>query len=507
MKLLSGLADAARCAWALVYWNSRKTLFVLGGRRGNAPCQNPSDIGGPGGVRCDACLDMAVAMRFRRVCPLLVAGADGRGAFCSVAADRVRPFWGRAAGVFCVAAVLLYLGAATFAFVGMRATGVATLSWRQVAWPGAWHEIPQERSKYFFHQALLACARRDYPAAYQSMVTALAQNPYHYDARLLVAQYAAYSGESLGSDRLFALVEAEFPEQRERTAITYHDTLLAVGRYEVLARHCLKQAQAEASRPAWVNSLLLSINLGRLGSAFVAENQAEVAQLGADAARLVKAAAAMSSGDSAAALAALRYTFTAPVNDGYVLQQLQLLLKVGAPVDAEMAWTVNSSKLPEFDRLLSRSWIDAGQGYGALAAMQFSALVERAKGPAEWDKLAATLVMQPNREALGYWHRRALLAGEQVTHEQASLLWLAALVCGADVERDTWSRYLAERLRVVYPPIKSVNFNSSSGAELGSVPFLVGLAPLGRNTIASLYWRMQPTSPPVPPAAAKPRRN
>jgi hypothetical protein len=321
----------------------------------------------------------------------------------------------------------------------------------------------------------------------------------------LVAQYAAYAGESLGSDRLFALLEEGFPEQRERTAITYHDTLLAVGRYEVLARHCLKQAQAEASRPAWVNALLLAVNLGRLGPGFVAENQAEVAQLGADAARLLQAVAAMSTGDTAAALAALRYTFTDPVNSGYVLQQLQLLLKVGAPVDAEMAWTVNSPTLPEFDQLLSRSWIDAGQGYGALAAMQFSALVERAKGPAEWDKLAATLVRQPSREALGYWHRRALRAGDQVTQEQASLLWVAALVCGAEVERDLWSRYLAERLRVVYPPIKDVNFNSSSGAELGSVPFLVGLAPLGRNTIASLYWRMQPLAPPVPPTSVKPR--
>ena len=111
------------------------------------------------------------------------------------------------------------------------------------------------------------------------------------------------------------------------------------------------------------------------------------------------------------------------------------------------------------------------------------------------------MVRQPNREALGYWHRRALLADDQVTHEQAILLWVAALVCGAEVERDLWSRYLAERLRVVYLPIKEVNFNSISGAEVGTVPFLVGLAPLGRNTIASPYWRMQP------PVAVKPRRN
>jgi hypothetical protein len=167
-----------------------------------------------------------------------------------------------------------------------------------------------------------------------------------------------------------------------------------------------------------------------------------------------------------------------------------------------MAWTVNAPTLPEFDRLLSRCWIDAGQGYAALAALEFSALVNRADGLAEWDKLAATLVRQPNLEAFGYWHRLALQAGDQVTHEQASLLWVAALVCGAETERDLWARYLAERLRVRYPPIKAINFNSTSGAELGSVPFLVGLAPLGRNTIASLYWQM---TPPTAPPALKPR--
>ena len=503
MKLLSGLADAVRCAWALVYWNTRKTLFVLGGRRGNAPCQNPSDIGGPHGVRCDACLDLAVALRFRRVCPLLVAGPDGRGGFCSVPASRVRPFWGRALAVFGGGALLLYLGGATLAFVGLRATGVTTLSWTQVAWPGLWREIPQERSKYFLRQGLLACVRRDYPAAYRGMVTAVALDPYNYDARLLVAQYAAYAGENLVADRLFALLSEGFEGQRERTAVTYHDTLLAVGCYDALARHCLQQAQVQATRPQWVNALLLALYQGRLGPGFVAENNAAVDQLGPDAGRLVQAVAALSAGDPAGAVLALRHTLAPATAGAYVLPQIQLLLKIGAPADAEMAWTVNAQTLPEFDRVLARCWIDAGQGYGALAALEFSALVDRASGPVEWDQLAATLVIQPNREALGYWHRRALRAGDQVTREQASLLWVAALVCGAEVERDVWARYLAERLRVVYPSLSGVNFTSNRGDEVGSVPFLVNLAPLGRNTIASLYWRM---TPPVPtPVILKPR--
>jgi hypothetical protein len=202
--------------------------------------------------------------------------------------------------------VLLYLVGATFAFLGIRATGVDTLSWRQVAWPRAWKEISQERSNYFYRRALQACARQDFPAAYQSMVTAVVQDPHNYAARLLLAQYAAYAGESLGSDRLFGLLDTGFPEQRERTAITYHDTLLAVGRYQVLARHCLRQAQEGSACSAWVNGLLLAMNLGRLGPAFLAENQADVTQLGAHAGRLIQAVAAWSAGDVAASVAALR---------------------------------------------------------------------------------------------------------------------------------------------------------------------------------------------------------
>ena len=395
-------------------------------------------------------------------------------------------------------ALVLYLIGATLVFVGMRKTGMTTLTWPQVAWPGAWAQIPRERSQYFFKQALLACARRDYPAAYQSMITAVAEDVQNYDARLLVAQYAAYAGEAPGSDRLFDRLEADFPAQRERTAITYHDTLLAGGRYETLARYCLQRSQAESpARPAWVSSLLLAMNLGRLGPGFVAENQSGVAQLGPDAERLVQAVASLAVGNEAEALAALRHASTPPVDGTYVIQQIQLLLKMGASVDAEMAWTVNAQTLPEFDRLLARSWIDAGQGYGPLATLELAAVVDRAKDPTEWDKLAASLVMQPNREALGHWHRRALDAGNQVTREQASLLWVAALAGGAEAEAGIWARYMTEQLHMGYPPIKAVDFESNRGGEVGTVPFLVGITPLGRNTIASLYWRMTPPPPPL----------
>lgn len=502
--MLGWLADAGRCIWALLYWNTRKSSYVLTGRRGRCPCQNQSDVGAAGGVRCEASLHLNKSLRFRHVCPLVVAGPDGRGAYCSVPESQVRPFWGRAVVFFCGSAVMLYLAMATAVFIGMRGIGIESLSWHQVAWPGAWGEIRQERSRYFFQQALIACAQRDYQAAYRSMVTAVAQDPNNYDARLFTAQYAAYAGDALLSDWLFDQVLARFGEQGGRTAITRHDTLLAVGRYDVLALHSLNRAVADrAGRPTWVNSLLLAMKLGRLGPAFVAEHKETVAKLGADAARLVQAMAAISAGDDRSALATLRHAFAPEVEPAYVRLQIEMLLKIGAPVDAEMAWTVNARNFAAFDRLLSRCRIDTGQGYGSLAALQFSSLVNQAASPMDWDKLVATLVLQPDREAFGYLHRRAAKDPGSLTIETATLLWVAAVAVGATEERDYWARHTAATFRVTYPPIAAINFKSIHGDEKGTVPWLVGALPLPRMTIASLYWRVEPPLAPV----RKPSKN
>jgi hypothetical protein len=505
VRILGWLTDTLRCIWGLLYWNTRKSFFVLGRRRGTCPCQNPSDLGANHGVRCDASLDLNKGLRFRFVCPFVVAGPDGREAFCRVPASQVRPFWGRALAFFGISSVVLYLLLATTVFFGLRATGLTGLTWRQVAWPRAWGEIHQERSRYFFQQALLACARQDYDLAYRSMLTAVAQDRYNYEARLFTAQYSAYADQAIVSDRLFGQVSEEFPSQRDRTAVTQHDTLLAVGRYEALALHCLRQAAAggEGNLSSWTRSLLLALRLGRLGAGFVAEHQAEFAKLDSAAQRLIQAVAAIADGNAPAAQVSLRHVFASPVDPDIVAQQIQLLLLIGAPVDAEMAWTVNGQNLNAFDRLMARSWIDFGQGYRTLAALSFSSLVNQAKGLADWDKLVATLIMQPDRQAFASLHQRALKEASAVTQDMASLLWLAAVAVEANAERDYWRRYLADVFHAGYPPIERINFQSHQASLVGTVPWLAGSLPLSRNTILSLYWRLEPKVQPPPQAKNK----
>lgn len=494
MRALHWLEDAGRCIWALLYWNVRKSLYVFRGRSGRCPCQDPSDFGGKGGVHCEASRDLKNPLRFRRVCPLLVPGSYGRGAYCSVPANRVRPFWGRALLFFGAAFAVIYVAGVTTVFVGMRARGVDSLRWHQVAWPGLWKDVPRERSKYFFKRALQACARRDYQDAYRSMATALAEDPRNYDARLLMAQYAEFAGDFLTGDELFGRLMGEFPEARLRTAVTLHDTLLAAGRYGVLAGHCLRMAEADAAhRSTWVGSLLLAMHLGRIGPAFVTENDKALARLDTAARRLILAEARLAGGDAPAAVALLRGAFAPPVDGNYAIQQIRMFLRAGYPADAEMAWTVNTRGLDEFDRRLARCWVDHGLGYLTLSEMEFSSLADRVSTvPAALDKLVATLVMQPDRESFLQLHRSLLKTPAAPGVEVVAGMWLAALVCGADRERDYWARQSLERFRQVYPGVEAVNFRSVDATKNDTVPFLAGFAPFGRETVMSLYWRIEP---------------
>ncbi|MFA6287641.1 MAG: hypothetical protein WC661_09685 [Opitutaceae bacterium] len=489
-RFVHWLEDAASCVWALLYWNARKSLYVLGRRRGRCPCQDPSDAGTSGPAHCDAVLHLNKPMRFRHVCPLLVPGPGGKGAFCGVPADKVRPFWGRALKFFGGSLLVLYIAGTSVFFIGMRATGVNTLSWRQVAWPGAWGQITHERSKYFFKQAITACAAHDYQTAFRSMATALALDPHNYDARLLMAQYSEFAGEFLTGDRFFKSLLREFPETRARTAITFHDTLLSMGRHETLALHCLDMAGGDnPDHPTWTGSLLLAMHLGKLGPAFPAKHPDAIARLDPDSRRLVQAQALLNDGKVNEARAGLRHAFTAPVNANHVIQQIRMFLRTGSPADAEVAWTINARDLEPFDRQLARCWIDHGLGYASLAAMEFASLADGPQTEQTLDKLVATLVMQPDPDAFRALHRRMLAGQEAITLQAAGEMWLAALVCQAPKERDHWARICAERFLMDYPPISTIRFDSRDKEQKDTVPFLVNAGVFSRETINGLYWK------------------
>ena len=113
------ISDFFRFWWALFYWNTRKAWFRLhGAHRDSCPCQNFSDSGHALDSRCEAVVQWRNPGRFKRVCPLLTETKDGWR--CGVDAERVRPFWGRAAAYVGAALLTLYLLGSVAVFVVLR---------------------------------------------------------------------------------------------------------------------------------------------------------------------------------------------------------------------------------------------------------------------------------------------------------------------------------------------------------------------------------------------------
>src|SRR5271169_3677246 len=142
--MLAWLGDLGRLSWGLLYWNTRKTLFRFRGASGAAPCQHPSDSGVAGATGCEACVGWRDDGRFRRLCPLLTTSAEGRRV-CSVSADRVRPFWGRAVLFYGGSAAVVASASVISAFLAFWAVGYRVPLY-VVAWPPAWHRIPPARA-------------------------------------------------------------------------------------------------------------------------------------------------------------------------------------------------------------------------------------------------------------------------------------------------------------------------------------------------------------------------
>jgi len=91
---------------------------MRGAHRDDCPCQTYSDSGHALDSRCDAIVDWTQPARFRRVCPLLTQTPQGWR--CSVNAESVRPYWGRALLHASVAGLFLYLAGTLALYTVLR---------------------------------------------------------------------------------------------------------------------------------------------------------------------------------------------------------------------------------------------------------------------------------------------------------------------------------------------------------------------------------------------------
>jgi len=245
-----------RMGWALAFWNARKTIFVLRGRRGQCPCHNPSDSGRPLETGCEAVLQWRQPQRFRVVCPLLAAKPGG-GWVCSVAAGGVRPFWGRALGLAAATVAVAVILAAGGVFGTMRAIGYQ-VSLRQVIWPPAWRELRAVRAQLFVDQS-----REHYQAgrlreAVSALLTAHEVAPNDYRISMTLAQ-VAQAGSPSAADGIYVQMMKQHPEMHADTARVWFVSLLGRGRLAdvaALARRELSASPAQAE--VWTDALIFA---------------------------------------------------------------------------------------------------------------------------------------------------------------------------------------------------------------------------------------------------------
>ncbi len=253
--MLGWFADSFRFAWALLYWNTRKSWFRLGRGRVACPCQSPSDSGRAFETRCDACLNWERPERFSRVCPLLVRTPEGLR--CSANTPDVRPFWGVFVRYYGGAVLALYVAVVLTVFGFLRTIGYP-VSIVHVGWPPLWHRVGQARGWFYLTRAQKAFAAGNTREGLLYLSTSYEFDPENYDAGLALAkQYQLPHPER--SDEIFSKLLHEHAERRDLTAQQWFRALLARGDFDQLAPLAANEVLRDpAHASAWMRSLLFA---------------------------------------------------------------------------------------------------------------------------------------------------------------------------------------------------------------------------------------------------------
>jgi hypothetical protein len=251
--------DLGRLSWGLFYWNLQKSLFRARGASGEAPCQSPSDSGIAGLTGCDACLGWTDKSRFRRLCPLLEP-ATGTRHICSVAAEGVRPFWGRAfafygGSLFAVALVALVGVFSAYRVIGYRVPLYV------LAWPPAWHRVQQARADYYYRMALRSYAAGDVRKCFLALGQVYILDPDNINGARLLAQFAQIANPDY-SDAIYSRLLLLSRGDRDETAHAWFRALLARGDLAAMSGLSAKMLREGADHgPAWAQGLLFAEDL------------------------------------------------------------------------------------------------------------------------------------------------------------------------------------------------------------------------------------------------------
>lgn len=257
--MLGWLADSFRSAWALLYWNARKSWFRSHRDRAACPCQSPSDSGRAYETSCDACIHWHRPERFARVCPLLVRTKDGLR--CSANTEDVRPFWGIAVRRYGLAALALYAAGVLAIFGFLRSVGYP-ISIIEVGFPPFWDRIGRARGWFFLEQSRQSFAAGKTSAGLLYLANAYEFDPSSYEVGLALAR-AHQLASPMRSDEVFSRLLTEHPRFRSVTAQQWFRSLLSRGEFDQVAKLAAEEVKHSPKHGnAWMRALVFATQQG-----------------------------------------------------------------------------------------------------------------------------------------------------------------------------------------------------------------------------------------------------
>lgn len=484
------IADFFRFWWALFYWNARKTWFRLNGaHRDSCPCQNFSDSGHALDSRCIAVELWQKPGRFRRVCPLLAETKEGWR--CSVDAERVRPFWGRAAVFFSAALLVLYLFGSIAVYTVLHAVSYE-VSYRSVVWPPHWAELRGSQEKLHAARAQKALATGNFKAAILSLQTVCELNPRNYRAGITLASLVQIAGQPSIAEHIYARLMHDVPEQRAATAQIWIRPLLARGAYAQIKPLAIAMLSEDSNRrEAWLHALLFAARQTRDQEVLrpLLKNEHGLPNWCVE---LVGIEQLLLDGHVDQATSRLDRLHTRPAISYIPCYQVDRLLRIGRPEQAGKLLDAYGDRVPADEAAFLRVRAFRAQKWTSLIDSEYEALLSYPMTPRLAALFCASLLEQPAPELLARFLDRFMQHGPALNSETLPIYhasYLAALI-GGETDRanklvDAISRFTSSDARA----LRGLGVRLKSGAPQQQIAQLMPLVPLPLEAIYALHLR------------------
>ena len=426
--MIGWLGDFFRFWWGLFYWNLRKGWFRLhGAQRDDCPCQNVSDSGLALDTRCDAIIFWTQPGRFRRVCPLLKETPDGWR--CSVEAEGVRPFWGRAALYVAGALLALYVAGTVLAYAALRTAGY-DMSYLAVAMPTRWPEIRGSQERLYSARAQKALAKGDYHEAILSLEMVCQLNPRNYSAGLALAGLTQVAANPNIAEHIYERLMHDVPEHRVQTAQIWFRNLLGRGACDkIMPLAAAMLGEDPDQRGAWLNALLFAARQTH-DAGFLAGVLSQNPHLPEWCTEIIGTEQALLEGRLETALPRLTRVHRQPPANYLPYYQVDRLLLVRHADEANTLLIDYGSRLQPDEAAFLRLRIYQAKKWGSLVTSEFDNALQYPLAPRVVAQFCAYLLSYPEAGAVGRYydhfkHHGPPLSNETIALYQATYLVLA----------------------------------------------------------------------------------